>query len=115
MGFHRPDRAPPRYAYDLLSAVLGEGMSSRLFLELREERGLAYEAHSGTAHYRDAGAMEIYAAVDPKNAVVAMETILAELSKLKDASRRMSCTSPGSTPRAASSCAWRTPATSPSG
>ena len=85
MGFHGvPTEHPRRYAYDLLSAVLGEGMSSRLFLELREERGLAYEAHSGTAHYRDAGAMEIYAAVDPKNAVVAMETILAELAKLKD-------------------------------
>ena len=59
-------------------------MSSRLFMELREERGLAYEAHSGMAHYRDAGAMEIYAAVDPKNATVALETIFAELAKLKD-------------------------------
>ena len=85
LGFHGiPAEHPQRYAYDLLSAVLGEGMSSRLFMELREERGLAYEAHSGMAHYRDAGAMEIYAAVDPKNATVALETIFAELAKLKD-------------------------------
>ncbi len=74
---------PQRYIADMLSAILGEGMSSRLFLELREERGLAYEANSGNSHYRDTGAFEIYAAVDPKNAVVAIETILAELEKLK--------------------------------
>ena len=85
LGFHGvPAEHPRRYAYDLLSSVLGEGMSSRLFLELREERGLAYEAHSSTAHYRDAGAMEVYAAVDPRNAALALETILAELAKLKD-------------------------------
>lgn len=85
LGLHGvPAEHPQRYAYDLLSSVLGEGMSSRLFMELREERGLAYEAHSSTAHYRDAGAMEIYAAVDPRNAPLALETILAELAKLKD-------------------------------
>ncbi len=85
LGFHGvPSEHPQRYAYDILSSVLGEGMSSRLFLELREERGLAYEAHSSTAHYRDAGAMEVYAAVDPRNAALALETILAELAKLKD-------------------------------
>ena len=84
-GFHGlPAEHPQRYASDLLSAVLGEGMSSRLFLELREERGLAYEAHSSNTHYRDAGALEVYAAVDPKNAGVALETILEELEKLKD-------------------------------
>ena len=58
-------------------------MSRRLFRELREERGLAYEANSGNTHYRDTGALEIYAAVDPKNATVAIETILVELEKLK--------------------------------
>jgi predicted Zn-dependent peptidase len=74
---------PKRYISDMLSAVLGEGMSSRLFLELREERGLAYEANSGNSHYLDTGAFEIYAAVDPKNAIVAIETIMVELEKLK--------------------------------
>ena len=85
LGFHGvPSEHPRRYAYDLLSSILGEGMSSRLFMELREERGLAYDCHSSTAHYRDAGAMEVYAAVDPRNAATALEAILAELAKLKD-------------------------------
>lgn len=85
LGFHGvPAEHPNRYAYDLLSSVLGEGMSSRLFLELREERGLAYDTHSSTAHYRDAGALEVYAAVDPRNASVALEAMLGELAKLKD-------------------------------
>ena len=84
-GFHGlPAEHPQRYASDMLSTVLGEGMSSRLFLELREERGLVYEAHSGKAHYRDAGALEVYAATDPKNADVAARTIMEELQKMKD-------------------------------
>lgn len=84
-GFHGlPAEHPRRYASDMLSAVLGEGMSSRLFLELREERGLVYEAYSGQAHYRDAGALEVYAATDPRNADVAVRTILEELQKMKD-------------------------------
>ena len=74
---------PNRYASDMLSTILGEGMSSRLFLELREERGLVYEANSGNSHYRDTGSFEIYAAVDPKNATIAIETIMVELEKLK--------------------------------
>ena len=74
---------PNRYASDMLSTILGEGMSSRLFLELREERGLVYEANSGNSHYRDTGSFEVYAAVDPKNAAIAIETILVELEKLK--------------------------------
>ncbi|MEE2656118.1 MAG: pitrilysin family protein [Chloroflexota bacterium] len=74
---------PNRYASDMLSTVLGEGMSSRLFLELREERGLVYEANSGNSHYRDTGSFEVYAAVDPKNAIIAIETIMVELEKLK--------------------------------
>ena len=85
LGFHGvPAEDPRRYAYNLLSAILGEGMSSRLFIELREERGLAYDCHTSAVHYRDAGAMEVYAAVDPRNAALALETILAELAKLKD-------------------------------
>ena len=44
-----------RYALDLLSVILGEGMSSRLFVELREKRGLAYDVHSGVAHFQGHG------------------------------------------------------------
>ena len=46
---------PDRYAVDLLSTLLGEGMCSRLFLELREERALVYDVHSYPSEFRDTG------------------------------------------------------------
>ena len=49
----------------MLNAVLGDGMSSRLFLSVREARGLAYDVSSGLVDYADAGALEISAGVDP--------------------------------------------------
>ncbi|MBI2952907.1 MAG: insulinase family protein [Chloroflexi bacterium] len=75
---------PDRYALDLLNVVLGEGMSSRLFLEIREKRGLAYDVHSYINHYRDAGAAVVYAGVDPKQIDRTIEAALAELEKVKD-------------------------------
>ena len=56
---------PDKYAIDMLNAVLGEGMSSRLFLELREKRGLAYDVHSYDANYADAGHIVVYAGFAP--------------------------------------------------
>ena len=52
----------------MLNAVLGDGMSSRLFLSVREELGLAYDVSSGLVDYADAGALEISAGVDPVRA-----------------------------------------------
>ena len=75
---------PQRFALDLLSTVLGGGMSSRLFTEIRENRGLAYDIHSYVDHFFDSGAFIIYAGVDPKNRETAVTAILEELSKLKD-------------------------------
>ena len=75
---------PDRYALDLLSVILGEGMSSRLFLEVREKRGLAYEVQSGVTHYLDCGAVIVNAAVDPKQVYIAVETILAEVGRLRE-------------------------------
>ena len=46
---------PDRYVLDVLNAVLGEGMSSRLFLEIREKRSLCYDVHSYVNHYLDTG------------------------------------------------------------
>ncbi len=71
-----------RFAVSLLSMLLGEGMSSRLFLELREERALVYDIHSYTSEYRDAGALTIYAGCDPENARVTAEATLEETLKL---------------------------------
>ena len=77
-------RHPDRYALGLLSVILGEGMSSRLFVELRETKGLAYDVHSGVAHFLDSGAFVVSAGVDPKRVYDAVETIMEQLSKLKD-------------------------------
>lgn len=75
---------PDRYALDLLSVILGEGMSSRLFVELRETKGLAYDVHSGVAHFRDCGALVITAGVDPGHVYEAVQTILEQLGQLRD-------------------------------
>ena len=73
---------PDRFAVDLLSTVLGEGMSSRLFLELREERALVYDVHSYPSEFRDAGSFTVYAGCDPDNALVTIEAVLEENRKL---------------------------------
>ncbi len=75
---------PDRHALGLLSAILGESMSSRLFLELRERRGLAYEVNSYVSHYLDTGAFSVYAGVDPTKAVEAVQAVLEEMARLRD-------------------------------
>ncbi len=74
---------PDRFALDLISVILGEGMSSRLFLELREKRALCYDVHSYAAHYLDTGSFAVYAAVDPKKTVEAAKALIEELSRLR--------------------------------
>ncbi|MGI8554533.1 MAG: M16 family metallopeptidase [Dehalococcoidia bacterium] len=76
-------RDPDRHALDLLSAILGEGMSSRLFMELRERRGLCYDVHSYTTHYLDTGSFSVYVGVDPGNAPAALKAALEELAKVR--------------------------------
>jgi len=75
---------PDRFILDLLNVVLGEGMSSRLFLELREKRGLAYDIHSHVTYFRDSGSLAIYAGVDPKKLDLTVEAVLSELMRLRD-------------------------------
>lgn len=77
-------RDPDRFALDLLSAMLGEGMSSRLFLEIREKKGLAYAISSCVDHFLDAGALTVYAGVDPRQVPATVTAILAELDRMKD-------------------------------
>jgi predicted Zn-dependent peptidase len=74
---------PQRFALDLLNAVLGEGMSSRLFMEIRERKGLAYDIHSYVEHFIDSGSLTIYAGVDPTKVEIAIAAIIEEVSKLK--------------------------------
>lgn len=73
---------PDRFAVDLLSTILGEGMSSRLFLELREERALVYDIHCYPSEFRDTGSFTIFAGCDPENARVTVEATLVETAKL---------------------------------
>jgi predicted Zn-dependent peptidase len=74
---------PDSWTLGVLNAVLGDGMSSRLFLSVREERGLAYDISSGLVDYADAGALEVSAGVDPAGLREAMAAILAELDRLR--------------------------------
>jgi len=83
-AFHAlPRNDPDRYKLAVLNVILGANMSSRLFEEVREKRGLAYEIRSGLSFYEDAGAISISAGVEPKKAVLATRVIMRELKKLK--------------------------------
>ena len=75
---------PKRFTIDLLNAILGEGMSSRLFVEIRDKLGLAYSIRSYTEHFLDSGALTISAGVKPKNVSIAIKAILEQLSQLKE-------------------------------
>jgi predicted Zn-dependent peptidase len=73
---------PDRYALDLFNTVLGEGMSSRLFLNIRERLGLAYDVHSFTQKHRDTGYLGVYIGVEPTKAVDAVNAAMVELRSL---------------------------------
>ena len=74
---------PRRYAYSLMNTILGGNMSSRLFQEIREQRGLAYSVYSFISSYVDTGMFGAYAGVNPNNACKSTELILKEISRLK--------------------------------
>ncbi len=74
---------PQRFVLDLLNTVLGGGMSSRLFTEIREHKGLAYDIHSYVEHFLNSGSFITYAGVDPAKVETAIAAILEELSKLR--------------------------------
>ncbi len=75
---------PDRYALHLLISALGEGMSSRLFVELRERRGLAYDVQAYATHLRDTGALSVYLGVDPDNVNEAIRLTVRELGRLRE-------------------------------
>jgi len=75
---------PDRFALGILSTILGGSMSSRLFTEIREKRGLAYSVYSSVDHFLDSGSFIVYAGVAPRHLSIAIEAILEELSRLKD-------------------------------
>ena len=101
---------PDRYALGLLATVLGGGMSSRLFTEVRERRGLAYYVYGYNQGYTDTGTLFSQAGVDINRIDDAVRTIAAEFGRIaaepvgQTSSRR-----PGTTRRAVSCCRSRTP------
>ncbi|MBM4437418.1 MAG: insulinase family protein [Actinobacteria bacterium] len=78
-----PREDPDRYALDLACAILGEGMGSRLFTELRETRGLVYEVFSSLLTFRDTGALMIEASAAPDRLTEALQAVLRELGRLR--------------------------------
>jgi len=73
-----------RFAAHLLSTILGGGMSSRLFQNIREKRGLVYSIEASLSLFRDAGTLVVSAAVAPETAAAVVELILKELKKLRE-------------------------------
>jgi predicted Zn-dependent peptidase len=73
-------RDPRRFALDVLSAAVGGGMSSRLFQEIREKRGLAYSVYSFTSHYADTGLFGVYAGCAPARAAHVLDLARDQLT-----------------------------------
>ena len=73
---------PDRWALELLGAVLGDGMGSRLFMELRERRSLVYDVSTFGATYADAGAFGVHAGFDPDDAERVVAAILEQLDRI---------------------------------
>jgi predicted Zn-dependent peptidase len=76
----RDDR---RYTLSILDTVLGGGMSSRLFQEIRERRGLVYSVYSFQAAYRAAGLFGIYAGTSPENVQACVDVVGEEFAKIR--------------------------------
>jgi predicted Zn-dependent peptidase len=75
-------RDEDRYAASLLSSVIGGGTSSRLWQQVREERGLAYSVGAVGSHYTDAGVFQIYAGTSPEQLDEVLELSLAEMRRV---------------------------------
>ena len=75
---------PDRHALAVLDSVLGSGMSSRLFQEVREKRGLAYSVYSYRSMFADTGTFSVYAGTLPQNAETVMEIVLNEMQSIGD-------------------------------
>lgn len=81
-GLDRKDER--RWAFEVLNHVMGSGMSSRLFREVREERGLAYAVYGFKLAYADSGAWGVHVGTTPHQTDTAMSVIRAELAKVVD-------------------------------
>ncbi len=78
-----PQHHPDRYAGYALNTTLGGSMSSRLFQNVREKRGLAYAVFSGLSAYQDAGALSIYAGCGNEAVAELIDVVVAEIRQMK--------------------------------
>ncbi len=86
-GVSRDD--PDRWALDLLGAILGDGMGSRLFMELRERRSLVYDVSTFSATYADCGTFGIHAGFDPEDAERVVRAIVEQLDRISSEAVRI--------------------------
>ncbi len=80
LAFDHPDR----YVLTLLNVILGDGMSSRLFLNLREVQSLAYDVNSSVSHFKDCGSLVVYCGVEPKKTNDAVRAVVNELQSMRE-------------------------------
>lgn len=78
-----PRTHPDRFALELLHVLLGANMSSRLFREVREKRGLVYEIGTQIKRFDDTGAFVVHAGCEPTRLVATVQTVLAELGRVR--------------------------------
>lgn len=79
-----PNDHPDRFAAVLLNVYLGGGMSSSLFQEIREKRGLAYSVYSSLAPFSDAGLFSVYVGTSPEEAGTCLDVAGREIAKLRN-------------------------------
>lgn len=79
-----PQSSPERYVLYLINAILGAGVSSRLFQEIREKRGLVYSIYSFIASYIDTGLFGVYAGTSKKRVSEVIDLVVNEMKSLKD-------------------------------
>ena len=97
-----------QWTLELLNTVLGDGTSSRLFMSIREEAGLAYDVHSFQTDYADCGTLQVYLGVDADDLRAAADGCSrSSPGCATSGSRRPSSSGLATTPSGASSCAWR--------
>ena len=77
-----PISDPRRFAFSILNTILGGNMSSRLFQEIREQRGLAYSVYSFASSYMDSGLFGLYAGVSPENTELTLDLMLKQLERI---------------------------------
>jgi predicted Zn-dependent peptidase len=75
---------PQRYAFSVLNTILGGGMSSRLFQEIREKRGLAYSVYSFLSSFMDSGMLGVYVGTGDNTLARVLQLILREMKRLSE-------------------------------